>query len=104
MRYLNMDKNKISAYPPNKKNISEFILGAEEKPIDNTDQLLSHRYPWEGEHIRKDVQKVFTAKLPEEYVLKIKYISEQTNKSQQKIVREILCAEVDNLLRQIITK
>ncbi len=57
---------------------------------------------WLDPLVRKDLQKVFTAKLSEEYILKIKYISDRTNKSQQKIVREILCEEIDKIINGLI--
>ncbi len=59
-------------------------------------------YPWNNPSIREDVQKVFTVKLPEEYILKIKFISDKTNKSQQKIVREIVCHEIDKIIEGLI--
>ena len=99
-----MEINKISSHPPSKKQIDEFILGAEQKKKNITDankQELCEPHPWHNPNVRKDVQKVFTAKLPEEYILKIKYISDKTNKSQQKIVRELLCSEIDKLIHEI---
>lgn len=59
------------------------------------------KYPWNEDRVRQDVQKVFTVKLTEEYILKIKYISERTNKSQQKIVRGIITSNIDNILKEI---
>lgn len=52
--------------------------------INNNDTNKKEIYPWEAEHVRKDVQKAFTAHFPEEYILKLRYISAKTNKSQQK--------------------
>ena len=100
-----MNSNKISSYPPTKKPIEEFILGAEQKRRENdytTKQKVEVCYPWNDSSIRTDVQKVFTVKLPEEYLLKIKYISDTTNKSQQKIVREIVCQEIDKMISKLI--
>ncbi|MFU7500267.1 MAG: hypothetical protein ACJBCI_00915 [Candidatus Tisiphia sp.] len=98
-----MQTNKISSHPPSKKPVEEFILGAEQKKYDN--EYNKHKveiiYPWQASSIRGDVQKVFTAKLPEEYILKIKFISDKTNKSQQKIIREIICQEVNKIISQL---
>jgi hypothetical protein len=63
---------------------------------------IENNFPWLDPLVRKDLQKVFTAKLSEEYILKIKYISDRTNKSQQKIVREILCEEIDKIINDLI--
>lgn len=90
--------NKLSAHPPSRKSMEEFILEAENKKKDNSKNSNNEKLPWEDDLIREDVQKVFTVKLPEKFILKIKYISERTNKSQQKIVREIICREIDKLL------
>jgi hypothetical protein len=92
--------NKLSIHPPAKKSIEEFILEAEYKKKDQSKNANNKSVvlPWENDLIRDDVQKVFTVKLSEVYLLKIKYISEQTNKSQQRIIREIICREIDKLL------
>ena len=93
-----MNNNKLTSRPPAKKSIQEFILDAErkEKRIEEKRDIM----PWEDNNVRSDVQKVFTLKLPEEYILKIKYVSDITNKSQQKIVREIVCAGIDKQLKK----
>jgi hypothetical protein len=98
-----MINNKISSYPPVKNNtVDEFILAAEQKKRDsNIEKSQNTQYPWEDNNIRQDVQKVFTAKLPEAYLLKIKFISDSTNKSQQRIIREIICKEVDRLIADL---
>lgn len=96
-RYL-VKMNKLSAHPPSKKSLEEFILEAENKKKDHSKNSNHDNLPWENDLVREDVQKVFTVKLPEKFILKIKYISERTNKSQQKIVREIICREIDKLL------
>lgn len=97
-----MQNNKITSRPPVKKSVHDFILEAERK-VDNKEQVenTSKSYPWEDKQIREDVQKVFTVKLPEAYILKIKYISEITNKSQQKIIREIICENLDAFIKEL---
>lgn len=97
-----MQANKISSHPPSKKPVEEFILGAEKRKISETNKVkIEDDFPWLAPVVRKDLQKVFTAKLSEEYILKIKYISDRTNKSQQKIVREILCEEIDKIIEKL---
>lgn len=96
-----MHNNRISSHPPVKKSAKDFILDAEVKG--KTEEVKvraeSVQLPWNDQRVRQDVQKVFTVKLPEEYILKIKYISEVTNKSQQKIVREIISSGIENILK-----
>ena len=102
MRYL-MQNNKLTSHPPSKRPIEEFILAAEQRKEDSdyNNSKIEEIYPWQDSLVRSDVQKVFTVKLPEEYILKIKFISDKTNKSQQKIVREIVCHEVDSIVSQL---
>ncbi len=95
-----MKNNKITAHPPQRKSSQDFILEAESKnKVESRAEKII--LPWEESGVRHDVQKVFTVKLPEEYILKIRFVSEQTNKSQQKIVREIICSEIDELLKEM---
>jgi len=98
-----MQNNKLTSRPPIKKPIEEFILAAEQKKEDSdfSNSKIEEIFPWQDSLVRADVQKVFTVKLPEEYILKIKFISDKTNKSQQKIVREIVCHEVDSMVSQL---
>ena len=99
-----MQNNKLTSHPPSKKPVEEFILAAEQRREDsdyNNKTKIGEIYPWQDSTVRADVQKVFTVKLPEEYILKIKFISDKTNKSQQKIVREIVCHEVDSIVSQL---
>lgn len=92
--------SKITSHPP-KRSLQEFILDAERKNNKENAIVEAKTLPWEDENIRADVQKVFTVKLPEEYILKIKYASDSTNKSQQKIVREIIQQGIDAFLQKI---
>jgi len=98
-----MQNNKLTSHPPSKRPIKEFILAAEQRKEDSeyNNSKIEEIYPWQDSLVRSDVQKVFTVKLPEEYILKIKFISDKTNKSQQKIVREIVCHEVDSIVSQL---
>lgn len=94
-----MQNNKITSRPPVKKSAQDFILEAENKV--KIEKNIESFYPWQTDQVRSDVQKVFTVKLQEEYILKIKYISELTNKSQQKIVREIINSGIDEALKDL---
>ena len=100
-----MTKSKLSARPSARSSIDkkamEFIEAAGEvKAV----SILHHRLdlPWLDPMVRTDICKVFTLKMPEDYLEKIKYISAKTNKSQQKIVREMVCAEVDKIIAKLV--
>ena len=98
-----MENNKLSSKPPKIRSVKDFILEADSPKNKFVDKKKSNQdnLPWEMPQIRKDVQKVFTVKLPEEYIIKIKYLSDQTNKSQQKIVRDIIQKNIDDLIKKL---
>lgn len=48
--------------------------------------------------MRADVSKHVNLRLPEAYGLKLRWLAEQTNKSQQVILREVLLPEIDRLV------
>lgn len=93
--------NKITSRPPVNKTAQDFILEAERRGGNENKLEKKENYPWSEGKLRSDVQKVFTVKLLEEYTSKIKFISEITNKSQQKIVREMIMSGVDELLQSM---
>ena len=88
--------NKITSRPPKQKSSLEFIRDAEKRGVEVKD--VKENYPWNNKSVRNDVKKVFTVKLLEEYIIKIKYVSEVTNISQQQIVREIINSGIDKML------
>ena len=96
--------NRISAKPPsltNKEAKNNFIKGSEDKVTPSID---NSSLPWNRSNIRNDVKKAFTVQLPEEYILKLQYIKEHTNQSQQRIVRESIINSVDEILKSFINK
>lgn len=93
--------SKITPHPPVRREVHDFILDAEQDAKGTHQHKKRSTYPWNEEYVRSDVQKVFTVKLPEESILKIRYASEMIHKSQQKIVRDIICEGVDKLLRTL---
>jgi hypothetical protein len=90
----------MSSIPPKKMVEDErlkFIKGANEINSKSNVEL-----PWNDPKIREDVKKPLTLVLPESYVIKLKYISEKTNKAQQKIAREILNKGIDALIETLL--
>lgn len=92
--------NKISSHPPQKKTELDFIMEADKRKGRGGQQKEKETLPWKDSLVRPDVQKVFTVKLPEEYTIKIKYVSESSGKSQQKIVRDIILRNIDSILKE----
>lgn len=52
-------------------------------------------YPWEAPGVREDVAKVFNLRLPEPYLLKLKYIAEHTPDSMQQFCLSVLLPAID---------
>ena len=99
-----MEFNKIKAVPSlksQKQSKAEFIKSAEKAP-NITHNKKPDVLPWNLPHIRNDIKRAFTVHLPEEYVIKLQYIKKLTNKSQQRIVREAVCKEVDEIIKDLI--
>jgi hypothetical protein len=97
-----MANNKMSATPPTPDHLEDirdkFIKEAEVIIASEKKEGQPSKYPWNDEKVREDIRKAFTVTLPEAYVLKLKYLSEKTNKSQQKIAREALCEKIDHFI------
>jgi hypothetical protein len=94
-----MINNKLSPLPPKiaaEQARDEFIAGAE-KPVINS----KYNYPWENGKARPDLNKPCTINLPETYVVKLKYLSEKTLRTQQKIARDLLCKGLDSLIEEL---
>ena len=88
-------KNKMSAKPPQPATPEAFIHSAEHNPA-----TPAGGYPWEAPHVRDDVIKAVNLRLPEAYILKLQFLSEQTNKSQQAILRDILLPAIDAAVKR----
>lgn len=114
-------KSKLPGKP--KQDIDAFILGADAKAktpdISVTDEPLSNEktkekvlskskekskvvYAWEEPGIRDDVLKVYNLRLPEAYLLKLKYISENTPDSMQKFCLNVIQSAIDDKISELI--
>lgn len=58
-------------------------------------------YPWEAPGVRDDVIKIYNLRLPEPYLLKLKYISEHTPASMQKFCIEVLLPAIDAKIEEL---
>lgn len=111
-----MKKLQLSSKPPKtnqdpllEEKVKEFVLGAEKNK--NAEQISSEKptlkeekyqekpfFPWEDNRVRKDVYKTFNLRLPEEYYVKLAYLSQLKKDSKHKICLDILLPEIDNKL------
>lgn len=82
--------------------VEDFIAGAE-RPSKVSDDLKSYHtishdtgaFPWEDPRLREDVLKLYNLRLPEAYLLKLKYIAENTPDSMQKFCLDVLLPAID---------
>jgi hypothetical protein len=108
-----MSKNKFTSIPPRttQSEITEeerkkFVLGAELELIESLLPLASQEvqkkekevFPWENPNIRSDVHKTFNLRLPEEYFIKLDYLSKITKESKQRICLDVVMSEIDKRL------
>ncbi len=92
--------------PRERKNKEESIIEWAEN-ADKSETLRegsSYSYPWDDLGIRDDVLKVYNLRLPEPYLLKLKYISEHTPKSMQKFCIDALLPAIDQEIEKLKSK
>ena len=96
-----MELNKMKITPPQTTALSkeDFINAANKEMLSIAKQKS---LPWEESYVRDDVKKSFTVHLPESYIIKLQFIKEITNKSQQKVVRTAVCSAVDDIISHLI--
>lgn len=58
-------------------------------------------YPWEAPGVRADVVKVYNLRLPEPYLLKLKYIAERTPDSMQQFCLSALLPAIDAKIAEL---
>lgn len=82
---------------PGKKSseIEAFISGAEDRTAKSAIVEKKASYPWEDPGVREDVTRVYNLRLPEPYLLKLKFISEHTPDSMQKFCLNVLQNAID---------
>jgi hypothetical protein len=85
-----MSKMSLKAVQPT---VEEFIKSA-------TSPTKSE-YPWEDPRVRDDVMKMVSMRLSEPYAIKLQWISEQTGKAQQKMLRQLVEAWIDEQISQL---
>ena len=108
-----MNDGKLKSRPPTSTVASaeEFISGAGTQTRRGTEPLPTseaqekeaqgERYPWEAPEVRQDVNKVFNLRLPEPYLLKLKYIAEHTPDSMQQFCLDVLLPAIDAKIEEL---
>jgi hypothetical protein len=101
--------SELKSRPPakpkaNEADLDAFLSGAEKKVAAAKPAPKSKAaYPWEEGGVREDVTKVYNLRLPEPYLLKLKYIAEHTPDSMQKfclnVLQEAIDAKIDELAK-----
>lgn len=96
--------SELKSRPPvkSKPDLDAFIAGAEEKAAPKSASKRKSTYPWEEAGVREDVTKAFNLRLPEPYLLKLKYISEHTPDSMQKFCLNLLQDAIDKKIKELI--
>ncbi|MGB0849101.1 MAG: hypothetical protein ACPGSM_20375 [Thiolinea sp.] len=89
-----MRSNKPQAQTAQKRDVQDFIAGAEKKAA---------AHPWEAPGVRPDMNKVFNVRLPEDMFLKLKYISEnQRRRSMQSICLDAIEPYIERELEKVL--
>ena len=104
----NTPKKKLSLNPPNPSNneedIKKFINEAEnhtkKSKQEKTDESIEV-LPWEVDGVDTNQMKSLRLGIHEEYLLKLKHLSENTDIAQQKIVRAVLYPAIDAYIEQL---
>ena len=112
-----VDQGRLSSRPPSLSHptadaVAAFIEGAGVQ----TDPSLSSPtpppspevmteikpYPWQAPGVRDDVHKVYNLRLPEPYLLKLKYIADHIPESMQQFCLNTLLPAIDDQIAALI--
>ena len=83
--------------------VDDFISGAGQQGQASSG-FISYdtvSYPWNDPKVREDVLKLYNLRLPEPYLLKLKYIAEHTPDSMQKFCLDALLPAIDAKIEQL---
>ncbi len=94
-------KSRLPGKAKQNLDLEAFIGGAEKKTDPKPTKKQSTVYPWEEAGVRDDVTKVYNLRLPEAYLLKLKYIAENTPDSMQKFCLGVLQAAIDKKIDEL---
>ena len=98
--------SKFTRKPKAAPGVEDFIAGAN-KSMELSYNIISNdikSYPWEDSKVREDVLKLYNLRLPEPYLLKLKYISEHSPFSMQKFCLDTLLPAIDAKIEELTGK
>lgn len=91
-----MTKNTFSKTTKVKEiTLNDFILGDEKESVRST-FIKDENTQWDN--ARNDVHKFINVRMPEEYFMKLDYVSKKHRISKNKICLEAVIAEIDRML------
>ncbi|WAK04597.1 hypothetical protein [Methylobacter sp. YRD-M1] len=95
--------SNLKSRPPGKtkQDLDAFLGGAEERVEIKKPQKQKVSYPWEEAGVRDDVIKVYNLRLPEPYLLKLKYIAEHTPDSMQTFCLNVVEEAIDKKIKEL---
>jgi hypothetical protein len=95
--------SNLKSRPPGKtkQDLDAFLGGAEERVEVKKPQKQNASYPWEEAGVRDDVVKVYNLRLPEPYLLKLKYIAEHTPNSMQTFCLNVVEEAIDKKIKEL---
>lgn len=87
-----------------KQSVDEFISGAGQGATVSSNIISydTNALPWEAPGVREDVLKIYNLRLPEPYLLKLKFIAEKTPDSMQKFCLDALLPAIDAKIKELI--
>ncbi len=99
-----MAMSGLKSRPPLKSNqdLDVFLSGAENRIQVKAPSKLKSLYPWEETGIREDVVKIYNLRLPEAYLLKLRYIADNTPDSMQTFCLNVIKDAIDSKINELI--
>ena len=108
-----VSEGKLSSRPPQiggsgNDSLEAFIGGAGVQTTESPapaattpEPATPEPYPWEAPGVRADVAKVYNLRLPEPYLLKLKYIAEHAPESMQQFCLGVLLPAIDARIAEL---
>jgi hypothetical protein len=89
---------KLTRKPKSPASVDAFIAGAGQNDMASNNIIP---FQWEETWVREDVLKVYNLRLPEPYLLKLKYIAEHSPESMQQFCLGVLLPAIDEKIEEL---
>jgi hypothetical protein len=103
--------SKFTRKPQAAPDVEDFIAGAEQRNIVSSSIISSDvisydtkSCPWDDPKVRDDVLKIYNLRLPEAYLIKLKYIAKNTPASMQQFCLGALLPAIDAKIKELTGK